>query len=99
MFPGEVQGQGYIGQGLGIADALAGRTLALTNCTLNANGSYGVYSATSGGAAGTVTITNSIVTNQSWGVVRGDASTGWSMAWKACFWARLHDGDHAEESL
>jgi len=26
---------------------------------------------------------------------RGDASTGWSMAWKACFWARLHDGDRA----
>jgi alpha-L-fucosidase 2 len=28
--------------------------------------------------------------------VRGDASTGWSMAWKACFWARLHDGDRAD---
>ncbi|MBI1336416.1 MAG: hypothetical protein GC164_05585 [Phycisphaera sp.] len=26
---------------------------------------------------------------------RGDASTGWSMAWKANFWARLHDGNHA----
>ena len=26
---------------------------------------------------------------------RGDASTGWSMAWKANFWARMHDGDHA----
>ncbi|HSW08169.1 glycoside hydrolase family 95 protein [Aquabacterium sp.] len=26
---------------------------------------------------------------------RGDASTGWSMAWKMAFWARLHDGDHA----
>lgn len=23
---------------------------------------------------------------------RGDASTGWSMAWKSCFWARLGDG-------
>ncbi|MBK7193332.1 MAG: DUF4215 domain-containing protein [Myxococcales bacterium] len=61
--------------GARLETTLAGRTLALTNCTLNANGSYGVYSATSGGAAGTVTITNSIVTNQSWGVVRGDAST------------------------
>lgn len=28
---------------------------------------------------------------------RGDASTGWSMAWKACFWARLHDADRAEK--
>jgi alpha-L-fucosidase 2 len=28
---------------------------------------------------------------------RGDASTGWSMAWKANFWARMHDGDHANK--
>ena len=26
---------------------------------------------------------------------RGDASTGWSMGWKVCFWARLLDGNHA----
>ncbi|HTH30208.1 MAG TPA: glycoside hydrolase N-terminal domain-containing protein [Lacibacter sp.] len=26
---------------------------------------------------------------------RGDAGTGWSMAWKLNFWARLHDGEHA----
>lgn len=26
---------------------------------------------------------------------RGDASTGWAMAWKINFWARLHDGAHA----
>jgi alpha-L-fucosidase 2 len=26
---------------------------------------------------------------------RGDKSTGWSMAWKMNFWARLHDGEHA----
>ncbi len=26
---------------------------------------------------------------------RGDQSTGWSMAWKMAFWARLHDGNHA----
>jgi alpha-L-fucosidase 2 len=30
---------------------------------------------------------------------RGDASTGWSMAWKINFWARLHDGDHAHKLL
>ena len=30
---------------------------------------------------------------------RGDASTGWSMAWKANFWARLHDGDRASRLL
>lgn len=27
--------------------------------------------------------------------VRGDESTGWSMAWKINCWARLHDGEHA----
>ena len=26
---------------------------------------------------------------------RGDISTGWSMGWKVCLWARLLDGDHA----
>lgn len=26
---------------------------------------------------------------------RGDSGTGWSLAWKVCFWARLWDGDHA----
>lgn len=26
---------------------------------------------------------------------RGDVSTGWSMAWKINWWARLQDGDHA----
>ncbi len=30
---------------------------------------------------------------------RGDASTGWSMAWKANFWARIQDGDHANTLL
>ncbi len=30
---------------------------------------------------------------------RGDASTGWSMAWKANFWARLRDGDRARKLL
>ena len=30
---------------------------------------------------------------------RGDASTGWSMAWKANFWARIQDGDRAERLL
>lgn len=30
---------------------------------------------------------------------RGDAGTGWSMAWKMAFWARLHDGDRAYRML
>ncbi|MDD4516541.1 glycoside hydrolase family 95 protein [Massilibacteroides sp.] len=32
-------------------------------------------------------------------LTRGDQSTGWSMAWKMNFWARLHDGDHAYKLL
>lgn len=32
-------------------------------------------------------------------LVRGDGGTGWSRAWKICFWARLHDGDHAYAML
>lgn len=27
--------------------------------------------------------------------VRGDESTGWALAWRTCYWARLHDGEHA----
>ncbi|HWD39521.1 MAG TPA: glycoside hydrolase family 95 protein [Fimbriimonas sp.] len=27
--------------------------------------------------------------------IRGDAGTGWSLAWKINLWARLHDGEHA----
>ena len=30
---------------------------------------------------------------------RGDGGTGWSMAWKINFWARLLDGDHAYTML
>ena len=31
--------------------------------------------------------------------VRGDEGTGWSVAWKICFWARLQDGDRALKLL
>jgi len=30
---------------------------------------------------------------------RGDVSTGWSMAWKINWWARLYDGEHAFKIL
>ncbi|RYY21793.1 MAG: glycoside hydrolase family 95 protein, partial [Chitinophagaceae bacterium] len=32
-------------------------------------------------------------------IERGDESTGWSMAWKINWWARLYDGDHAYKIL
>ncbi len=31
--------------------------------------------------------------------LRGDAGTGWSMAWKVNFWARFEDGDHAYKMI
>jgi alpha-L-fucosidase 2 len=31
--------------------------------------------------------------------LRGDEGTGWSIAWKINFWARLHDGNHAHRLL
>ncbi|MGB8225953.1 MAG: glycoside hydrolase family 95 protein [Sedimentisphaerales bacterium] len=31
--------------------------------------------------------------------MRGDGGTGWSMAWKVNFWARLQDGDHSYTML
>ncbi|HEX6884025.1 MAG TPA: glycoside hydrolase family 95 protein, partial [Planctomycetota bacterium] len=31
--------------------------------------------------------------------LRGDDGTGWSLAWKIAFWARLGDGDHAHRML
>lgn len=30
---------------------------------------------------------------------RGDDGTGWSLAWKTCFWARFHDGERAAKLL
>ncbi|WP_449438426.1 glycoside hydrolase family 95 protein [Pedobacter steynii] len=32
-------------------------------------------------------------------IYRGDVSTGWSMAWKINWWARLEDGNHAYKIL
>ncbi len=32
-------------------------------------------------------------------LARGDGGTGWSMAWKVNFWARLLDGNHAHRML
>ena len=32
-------------------------------------------------------------------IQRGDPSTGWSMGWKVCLWARMLDGNHAYELI
>ncbi|MCL2828770.1 MAG: glycoside hydrolase family 95 protein [Oscillospiraceae bacterium] len=31
--------------------------------------------------------------------LRGDSSTGWGLAWRACLWTRLRDGDRALSAL
>lgn len=31
--------------------------------------------------------------------LRGDDGTGWSLAWKVCFWARLEDGERCEKLI
>jgi alpha-L-fucosidase 2 len=31
--------------------------------------------------------------------LRGDGGTGWSKAWRICFWARLQDGNHANKMI
>lgn len=31
--------------------------------------------------------------------LRGDHTTGWSLAWRLCLWARALDGDHAHETM
>ncbi len=62
------------GYGIQFAPTAAGRALTVTNCSINANGSYGIRSLA--GSAGTVTVTNSIITNHtSYGVARSDSST------------------------
>ena len=32
-------------------------------------------------------------------IARGDQSTGWAMAWRINFWARMYDGNHAYKLL
>ncbi len=61
------------GRGVEFAPTVAGKTLSLTNCTLHASTAYGVLT---NGAAGTVSIVNSIVSaNGNVGIFRNDAST------------------------
>ena len=62
------------GYGIQFAPTAAGRALTVTNCSINANGSYGIRTLAS--SAGTVSVTSSIITNHSaYGVARSDAST------------------------
>jgi cysteine-rich repeat protein len=51
----------------------AGKTLTIENCTIHGNGQYGVYSATSGNT--TLSVKDSVITNNQYGVVRGDSAT------------------------
>jgi len=53
---------------------------------------YGLYPASLITATGTPELWRAARTSLT---ARGDVSTGWSMGWKVCAWARLLDGDHA----
>ena len=53
---------------------------------------WGMYPGYQITADGTPELFNAVRTSLE---ARGDASTGWSMGWKVCLWARLLDGNHA----
>jgi cysteine-rich repeat protein/parallel beta-helix repeat protein len=57
-----------------------GHSVNVNSCTLNANGTFGVYTAASSGNAATVNVKSSIITNTSYGVYRGD-SASWSVTY------------------
>ena len=53
---------------------------------------YGVYPGTSISPFRTPQLFDAARTSL---IHRGDPSTGWSMGWKVCLWARMLDGEHA----
>ncbi|MCC8170871.1 MAG: glycoside hydrolase family 95 protein [Parabacteroides sp.] len=57
---------------------------------------YGLYPGTEISVAGTPRLAEAARKTLE---ARGDKSTGWSMAWKVNFWARLHDGNRAYRLL
>lgn len=57
---------------------------------------YGLYPGTEISLAGTPELAEAARKTLE---ARGDKSTGWSMAWKVNFWARLHDGNRAHKLL
>jgi alpha-L-fucosidase 2 len=57
---------------------------------------FGLYP----GSQITVTTTSELAAAAKQSLIhRGDVSTGWSMAWKINWWARLQDGEHAYKIL
>lgn len=53
---------------------------------------YGLFPSAQISVRGTPTIANAAKVSLT---QRGDMATGWSLAWKINFWARLEDGNHA----
>jgi alpha-L-fucosidase 2 len=53
---------------------------------------YGLFPSAQITVRGTPTLANAAKTSLT---QRGDMATGWSLAWKINFWARLEDGNHA----
>ena len=67
-------------RGIYIRHDTPGHSVTITNCTLHANGTYGLYSAASGSNAATITVTSSIITGSSYGVYRSD-SASWNITY------------------
>ena len=55
-----------------IQHSTPGRSVSIVNCTLNANGSYGILTSSSTANSATVTVKNSIITSSSYGVYKAD---------------------------
>jgi MYXO-CTERM domain-containing protein len=60
--------------GIVVGPSVSGKVTTITGTTINANNGHGVSSQASAGSC-TLSVQNSIITNNQYGVVRGDAST------------------------
>ena len=66
--------------GIYITHGAPGHSVTVSNCTLHANGSYGIYSWASAGNGATVNVKNSILTGSSYGVYN-NYSASWSVTY------------------
>ncbi|NVB82617.1 MAG: DUF4215 domain-containing protein [Kofleriaceae bacterium] len=78
--------------GVYIVHGTPGRSVTITNCSLNANGSYGVITGASSANVATVTITNSLITSSSYGVYKSD-SASWSVSYSD-IWNNTSENAH-----
>ena len=61
--------------GIYVAHTTSGQSATIDNCTLNANGTYNFLSNATSANSASISITDSIITNASYGVYRSDSAT------------------------